>query len=118
MRLTSRWSRAPRLPTVMDRAASIHMRMGQRCCIEGKVVKVMRRRTAKAAALGAVDMRPTTGEGAPWYTSGVQTWKGAAETLKPRPMMMRARAVKASLGVAVVARPWAIAKMDVDPVAP
>ena len=28
--------------------------------------------TANAAALGAVDMKPTTGAGAPSYTSGVQ----------------------------------------------
>ena len=32
----------------------------------GKPEKVMRSRTAKAAAVGAVDMRPTTGAGAPW----------------------------------------------------
>ncbi len=51
---------------VIDRAARIHMRIDQRCCIWGKPVKVMRSRTAKAAALGAVDMRPTTGAGAPW----------------------------------------------------
>ena len=54
------------LPIVIERAASIHMRMAQRCCMAGKPVKVRRSRTAKAAALGAVDMRPTTGAGAPW----------------------------------------------------
>src|SRR5262249_42749767 len=35
--------------------------------------KKMRSNTAKAAAFGAVDMNPTTGAGAPSYTSGVQT---------------------------------------------
>ena len=32
----------------------------------GKPEKVMRSSTAKAAALGAVDISPTTGAGAPW----------------------------------------------------
>ena len=57
---------APRLPMVIERAASTHIRMAQRCCIDGKPEKVMRSSTAKAAALGAVDIRPTTGAGAPW----------------------------------------------------
>ncbi len=51
-----------------------------------------RSRTAKAAALGPVDIKPTTGAGAPSYTSGVQIWKGAAATLKPRPMNIKAAA--------------------------
>ena len=34
---------------------------------------MIRSSTANTAALGAVDMNPTTGAGAPSYTSGVQT---------------------------------------------
>ncbi len=30
-------------------------------------------------------MNAVTGVGAPWYTSGVHMWNGAAATLKPRP---------------------------------
>ena len=52
----------------------------------------MRRKTAKAAALGPAERNAATGVGAPWYTSGAQIWKGAAETLKPRPTNIRAAA--------------------------
>ena len=51
---------------VMESAARIQMRTAQRCCIDGEAGEGMRSSTAKAAALGAVDMRPTTGAGAPW----------------------------------------------------
>src|SRR5215831_1109245 len=47
--------------------------------------KKIRIKTANTAAFGAVDMKPTTGDGAPSYTSGVQIWNGAAATLKPSP---------------------------------
>ncbi len=40
---------------------------------------------AKAAALVPTDMNAVTGIGAPWYTSGVHMWNGAAETLKANP---------------------------------
>ena len=50
---------------VIESAASTHIRTAQRCCIGGKPEKVMRSSTANAAALGAVDIRPTTGAGAP-----------------------------------------------------
>src|SRR5450830_1435465 len=40
---------------------------------------------AKAAALVPTDMNAVTGSGAPWYTSGVHMWNGAAETLKAKP---------------------------------
>ena len=52
---------------VMESAASIQMSGGPavRELGSAKAEKVMRSSTAKAAALGAVDMRPTTGAGAP-----------------------------------------------------
>jgi hypothetical protein len=34
-----------------------------------------------AVALVAADMNAVTGVGAPWYTSGVHWWNGAAEAL-------------------------------------
>ena len=51
---------------VIERTARMPMRSDHLGWIPPKSEKVMRRRTAKAAALGAVDMRPTTGAGAPW----------------------------------------------------
>src|SRR5271154_4572959 len=78
----------------------------------------MRSRTAKAATLGPVDIKATTGEGAPSYTSGVQTWKGAAETLKPRPISTMATASQAKPGVGLLGRAAATSVMLVVPVAP
>ncbi len=43
---------------------------------------------AKAAALVPTDMKAVTGSGAPWYTSGVHMWKGAADTLNAKPTPM------------------------------
>ncbi len=34
-------------------------------------------------------MKPVTGVGAPWYTSGVQEWNGTALTLNSRPTASR-----------------------------
>ena len=45
----------------------------------------MRRNAANAAAFVAEAMNAVTGVGAPWYTSGVHMWNGAAATLKPEP---------------------------------
>ncbi len=104
MRFTSVCFSAPRLPTVIESAAIAHIRTDQRCCMAPKPTKVIRSSTANAAALGAVDIKPTTGEGAPWYTSGVHTWNGAADTLNPRPMMIMPSARNARCGVAVVPR--------------
>ena len=46
---------------------------------------------AKAPALATAAMKPVTGEGAPWYTSGVHMWNGTAATLKAKPTIIRAR---------------------------
>src|SRR5436190_20912405 len=55
-----------------------------------KAVMKIRRNTANAAALGPADINAVTGVGEPWYTSGAQIWKGAPETLNPRPTNMSA----------------------------
>ena len=36
-------------------------------------------------------MNAVTGVGAPWYTSGVQTWNGTAAALNSRPIASSAR---------------------------
>ena len=46
---------------------------------------------ANAPALATAAMNPVTGEGAPWYTSGVHMWKGTAATLKAKPTIISAR---------------------------
>ena len=40
---------------------------------------------ANPPTLAMAAMYPVMGLGAPWYTSGVHTWKGTAATLKPNP---------------------------------
>ena len=37
-------------------------------------------------------MKPVTGDGAPWYTSGTHMWNGTAETLKTKPTRISAMA--------------------------
>ena len=65
MRLTLRCRSAPRLPIVIDSTA-IHHTRGSQCVYRlGTASNRMRSNTAKAAALGAVDIMPTTGDGAP-----------------------------------------------------
>src|SRR5436190_22093273 len=93
MRFTLFCMSAPKFPSVMESAAQIQIRMNH---CDDWVANSTRNSTAYAAALGPVDMSATMGAGAPSYTSGVQTWKGAAATLKPRPIIMRAVAAMAS----------------------
>src|SRR5262249_31830369 len=94
IRLTLFWMRAPKLPRVMESTAEIQM--SQNHCM-WVVANNTRSSTAKAAALGPVDISATTGAGAPSYTSGVQTWNGAEATLKPRPTIISAVAMKARI---------------------
>ena len=51
----------------------------------GNAVTRTRSITTSAAAFVAADMNAVTDVGAPWYTSGVHMWKGAAETLNAKP---------------------------------
>ncbi len=64
----------------------------QRSEIGPKAVTKVRIRIAKAAAFGPTERNAETGAGAPWYTSGAQTWNGAAEILKPNPTNISAAA--------------------------
>ena len=44
-------------------------------------------------------MNAVTGVGAPWYTSGVHMWNGAAATLKPSPTSRNAKPATSDAGV-------------------
>ena len=50
------------------------------------MVRNTRISAANPAALTATDIKPVTGVGAPWYTSGVHMCSGTAATLKPKPI--------------------------------
>ena len=77
---------------------------------------------AKAATLPAEAMNAVTGVGAPWYTSGVQTWNGAAAILKPRPTISRATPARTRVSLRstgmVVASVSTMRLMLVEPTAP
>src|SRR6185437_5400178 len=114
MRFTLFCISAPKLPKVMESAAQIQMSGNQP---EEVVANRTRSKTAKAAALGPVDISATIGAGAPSYTSGVQIWKGAAATLNPRPTIMSAVAAIAN-SPELLPSAGPIFKMLVEPVAP
>src|SRR5580692_1719609 len=114
-RFTLSCTRAPRLPTVIDSAAATQINQSRPGASASNMI---RSSTANTAALGAVDMNPTTGAGAPSYTSGVHTWNGAAATLKPRPTNMNATPTKARIGMSPERNASPITVMLVEPVAP
>src|SRR5579859_1008765 len=103
------------LPNVIESAAATQRNQNRPGAL---MANTTRSKTAKAAALGAVDMNPTTGAGAPSYTSGVHTWNGAAATLKPRPTNISAIAANTSISTGPDCSLWAMMSMLVDPVAP
>jgi hypothetical protein len=45
-----------------------------------KLTQNSRRKAANEAAFTAPAMKPVTGDGAPWYTSGTHMWNGTAES--------------------------------------
>jgi len=63
-----------------------------------------------------------TGVGAPWYTSGVQTWNGTAATLNASPTSSRATPASTSASLRstgmVPDSVATIVEMFVDPTAP
>ena len=80
----------------------------------------MRSTAANAAAFVAAAMNAVTGVGAPWYTSGVHMWKGAAATLNPSPTSSRANPTNntPSCSSTTFARNCAMPVRLVVPVAP
>src|SRR5439155_13992907 len=89
-RLTFVCTSAPKLPANIVSAASAQKAQNQKCVAAGTVAKI-RKSSANAAAFGPAENKAVTGVGAPSYTSGVHTWKGAAATLKPRPIRISAK---------------------------
>src|SRR5436190_19970107 len=81
---------AAKLPTIMVKRAQIHTIDSHRLAIGSNAVMYTRMNRANAAAFGPADMKAATGAGAPWYTSGAHTWKGAAEILNAKPTNINA----------------------------
>src|SRR5580698_3245071 len=79
-----------------------------------------RNKAAKAPTLATAAMKPVTGDGAPWYTSGVHMWNGTAATLKAKPTSTRARPARSSplVSTTFLDRKSAIWVRLLDPVAP
>ena len=75
---------------------------------------------ANAPALATAAMNPVTGEGAPWYTSGVHMWNGTAAILNPKPTNSSARPASSSplVRTTFLDRKSAIWVRFVEPVAP
>src|ERR687885_1998414 len=84
-RLMLVWTMATRLPTVMVTKASTPNRTDHSALMPGRAALKMRRMTAKPAAFEATEKKAVAGVAAPWYTSGVHSWNGAAAILKPSP---------------------------------
>src|SRR5256714_9438256 len=99
MRLTFVCTSATTFPTVIVRTASSQRAPSQAACscapvpfacaagATGKARRKTRMKAANPAAFGPAAMKAVTGVGAPSYTSGVQTWKGADAILKPKPII-------------------------------
>src|SRR6478609_3734364 len=83
---------ADKFPKNMLSAAATHSAQNHRGGAASTLAR-MRSASANAAALGPVDSRAVTGAGAPSYTSGVQSWNGAAATLKAKPIKMNPRPI-------------------------
>src|SRR3990172_5072650 len=93
-RFTSRCASAARLPHASEMHTSTATAIVQISLWSGKAVTRTRSITTIAAVLVAADMKAVTEVGAPWYTSGVHMWNGAAETLNASPARIIASPAK------------------------
>ena len=103
-RFTSRCASAARFPQASEMHAITATAIVQTSASLGNAVTSTRRKTTSAAVFVAADMNAVTEVGAPWYTSGVHMWNGAAETLNARPARIiasPARRNASSVGSAV-----------------
>src|SRR3954464_666068 len=98
MRLMFVCSSAAKFPMHIEASAATHTSGSHLLPMGSNALRKMRRKTAKAAAFGPAERNAETGVGAPWYTSGAQIWKGAAEILKPRPTNISAAATATNVG--------------------
>src|SRR5438067_9253870 len=76
---------ATRFPTVIVTNARTPNRTLHSALMPGSAPLKIRRITANPAALEPTEKNAVAGVAAPWYTSGVHNWNGAAAILKPRP---------------------------------
>src|SRR5699024_9186899 len=74
----------------MDSTPITTSRPCSQCASVNGTASNRRNKTANAATLLAVDRKFDAGAGAPWYTSGVQTWKGTKDSLNPKPTRINA----------------------------
>ena len=89
MRLKFFWYSAVMLPTHKV-ITTITIKAGiQKSCNGSNAPANKRKNAAKPAVFTTVDMKAVINDGEPSYTSGVQKWKGAAPTLKHRPIMIK-----------------------------
>src|SRR5262245_66590819 len=84
-RFRSRCASAARLPQASEMQARTATAIVQMSDWSGNAVTRMRKVMISAAVFVAADMNAVTELGAPWYTSGVHMWNGAAETLNASP---------------------------------
>src|SRR3984893_1972637 len=84
-RLMFVWTMATRLPTVIVMNANQPNRTDPSVLMLGNAPLKMRTMTAKPAAFEPTEKNAVAGVAAPWYTSGVHSWNGAAAILKPSP---------------------------------
>src|ERR1700739_230436 len=107
---------ADKFPRNMLSAAATHSAQNHSGAA-ASMLAMMRHARAKAASFGPVESSAVTGAGAPSYTSGVQSWKGAAATLKARPIKMNPSPIFRRVGADEFAS-GVILSRCVDPVAP
>src|SRR5262245_47005072 len=98
MRLMFDCRSAAKFPTVIESNADSHTIGSHPRPIGSNAVRKIRRNTANAAAFGPAERNAVTGVGAPWYTSGAQTWNGDAETLNASPTNISAAASPTNSG--------------------
>src|SRR5207302_7995913 len=116
-RLMLVWTIATRLPTVIVTNASTPNSSAHSVAMPGSALLNRRRMTANPAAFEPTEKKAVAGVAAPWYTSGVQSWNGAAAILKPRPATSMVTASSAAVeGGPFKTRP--ISTRVVAPVAP
>ena len=89
IRFTSRCAIATIDPSTTDSTASTSTSGTQSHASGWNPTRNTRMNAKKAAVFVAADMNAVTGVGAPWYTSGVHMWNGAAETLNANPIASR-----------------------------
>src|SRR5205823_11176059 len=99
MRFTSVWTTASTEPTSKLATASAYTYGCQSAEYASNATTNTRSSPANAAAFTAEAMYATTGDGAPWYTSGVHEWNGTAAILNPKPTSNSPNPARSSAGV-------------------